>query len=123
MKLEKFVELFGECSADDKIAMFNEYQNQHRGGDDTIYSFDEEFFYIAFSDPMEAARATFFGDIESWSDPYIRFNGYGNLESLSETEAEQEADDAVEEIFDHPDIWVNYIDDDEETDDDWEDED
>lgn len=43
--------------------------------------FDEEFFKIFFSDPIEAARATYFGNIQNWNDKYIRFNAYGNLES------------------------------------------
>lgn len=29
----------------------------------------------------DAARATYFGDIRNWNDPYIRFNAYGNLET------------------------------------------
>lgn len=44
--------------------------------------FDNEFFDIYFeNNPYEAARATYFGNIQNWNDDYIRFNGYGNLET------------------------------------------
>jgi hypothetical protein len=61
---------------------------------------------------MEAARATFFGKIDSWSDEYIKFNGYGNLESMDEYEVLEEIDNYLEEIFDNSDTWEDYIEDD-----------
>lgn len=121
MKYETFVEKFNELSTSEKIAIFNEYCLEYGDSDNMLNSFDEDFFEMAFSDPMEAARATFFGDIKNWSDEYIRFNGYGNLESVSEYDVEDEIDGYLEEIFEHEDVWDNYIDnvdDDEEEEDD-----
>lgn len=44
--------------------------------------FDDDFWETYFkNDPYEAARATYFGNIQNWNDKYIRFNGYGNLET------------------------------------------
>ena len=44
--------------------------------------FDDDFWKNYFKDnPYEAARATYFGNIQNWNDDYIRFNGYGNLET------------------------------------------
>lgn len=63
-----------------------------------VYEFDDEFFNIHFNNPMEAARATYFGNIQNWLDPYIRFNGYGNLESIDEDEYEMELKDNINEI-------------------------
>ena len=63
---------------------------------------------------MEAARATFFGKIDSWNDEYIKFNGYGNLESMDEYEVLEKIDDYLEEIFDNSDTWEDYIEDDED---------
>lgn len=52
--------------------------------DSQLFVFDDEFFNIFFADkPMEAARAASFGNL-NWSDDYIYFNGYGNLESTSD---------------------------------------
>ena len=111
MKYEVFEEKFKELSIGEKIAIFNNYIPN---GDNEIYSFDEEFFETYFSNPMEAARATFFGEIESWSDEYIKFNGYGNLESMTEYEVLEDIENYLEEIFDNPDTWEDYIEDEEE---------
>jgi hypothetical protein len=77
-----------------------------------VYDFDDDFFDTYFEGkPEEAARATFFGKIQNWMDDYIRFNGYGNLESLSEYQYTQElvrgADEIISyalEVADHIDL-------------------
>jgi len=78
--------------------------------------FDDYFFKDYFTDPQEAARATFFGDIDNWMDEYIRFNAYGNLESASDYHVEKEllenADeilDRVAELVDEDKIDIEYI--------------
>ena len=59
---------------------------------------DEEFFNTFFSDnPMEVARATFYGNYK-YCDPYVRFNGYGNLESFDEYELIKECKYYIDEI-------------------------
>lgn len=61
---------------------------------------DEEFFETFFShNPMEAVRASFYGDFR-YADPYVRFDGYGNLESLEEYQIENELKNNVDEIID-----------------------
>lgn len=114
MKYEKFEELFKELSLDERLSIFNTYCCEHGDSDNEIHSFDEEFFEIYFSDPMEAARATFFGKIESWSDDYIKFNSYGNLESMNEYKVLEVIDNYLKDIFDNPDTWEDYIEDDED---------
>lgn len=79
-----------------------------------VMEFDDYFFKTYFSDPQEAARATFFGNIQNWNDEYIRFNAYGNLESLNEWQYEKEllerADEIVERAIELIDkIDVDYI--------------
>lgn len=62
---------------------------------------DDEFWEIYFDDnPQEAARATYFGDIRNWNDPYIRFNAYGNLETTYKIDYEPYEDEILEE-------WLN----------------
>lgn len=62
---------------------------------------DDEFWEIYFDDnPQEAARATYFGDIKNWNDPYIRFNAYGNLETTYKIDYEPYEDEILEE-------WLN----------------
>ena len=110
MKYETFTEKFSELSTSERISIYNNYCLEHGDADNMVNSFDEEFFTTYFNDPMEAARATFFGEIKSWSDEYIRLNVYGNLESLTEYDVLQEIDDYLEEIFEHEDTWEDYID-------------
>src|SRR5437764_10625095 len=60
---------------------------------------NDEYFFDTFFDgrPAEAVRASFYGDYR-YMDEYVRFNGYGNLESLSGYDVEQELKDNIEEI-------------------------
>ena len=116
MTFETFEERFYELSFSERLAIYNNYCLEYCSGDDMIYYFDDDFFDMYFSSPMDAARATFFGKIESWNDEYIRFNAYGNLESLSEYDARNEIGYALDVIFEHEDCWKDYIEDDEEDD-------
>lgn len=63
------------------VQWHNEYCSEHNCGDGYIYYFDEDFFEEMFADKMEVARAVAFGDVNFYHD-YIRFNGYGNLETF-----------------------------------------
>lgn len=118
MKYEKFLEAWNDLDRSDKIACFNEYASEYNP-DNAIYNFDEDFFNMFYEGkPMEAVRSAFFGNISNWSDEYIRFNGYANLVSMNEWEAEEWADDYTQEIYEHKEIWSQYIDDEEEEDED-----
>lgn len=64
----------------DIIAKYNEYLEANNYYDDMWQANDEEFFSVYFSDPMEAVRASFYGDYR-YMDDYVKFNAYGNLES------------------------------------------
>jgi hypothetical protein len=76
---------------------------------------DEDFFETVFyNDPMEAVRATQFGDY-NFMDDYILFNGYGNLDSYNDFEAMNEfreyRDDIVDNIYElyRVDEWVQKL--------------
>ena len=109
MSYEVFKEKFDDLSLSEKLSIYNEYCINY-GCNETIEYFDEDFFNCFFSDKMEVARAVFFGNIQSWTDEYIRFNAYGNLESLNEFDVVEEIDNYVEDIFECEDIWKDYID-------------
>ena len=71
-----------------------------------VYENDEEFFGMFFSNnPMELARGIYYGDYK-YSDEYVRFNGYGNLESLDNFEYKEELKDNINEIIDE--LMENY---------------
>ena len=80
-----------------------------------FYENDEEFFEMFFhNNPMEAVRASFYGDYR-YCDDYVRFNGYGNLESFSEYDLIEECKDYINDIVEELDnCWESlYIYDDE----------
>lgn len=111
MKLETFREKFSNLYTQAKIEIYNNYCLEHGDPNKEFMVFDNEFFKINFKNPFDSAKATFFGKIKNWSDEYIRFNAYGNLESFTNYEAEWEADDYVDDIYEYPDVWGEYIDD------------
>lgn len=60
---------------------------------------DEEFFNTYFKDkPMEAVRACNYGDY-NYCDEYVKFNGYGNLDSYSEYSRNEELKNYIDEIL------------------------
>ena len=72
---------------------------------------DEEFFNTFFNNPMEAIRATYYGDY-NYNDDYVKFNGYGNIDSYSEYERIEEIKDSIDDIVDnlieyYYDIYIN----------------
>ena len=61
---------------------------------------DEEFFNTFFESPMDAIRATHYGDY-NYNDDYVRLNAYGNIESFSEWERNEEIKDNIDDIVDN----------------------
>lgn len=63
---------------------------------------DEEFFNTFFTNPMDAVRASYYGEY-NYMDEYVRFNAYGNLESMDEYDVREEhlnmIDDIIEELI------------------------
>ena len=67
------------------------------------YEHDEDFYNTFYSDkPEELARAIYYGGNYNYMDGYIRWNGYGNLETLTSYEYEDEV------LNDHEWIIENY---------------
>ena len=66
---------------------------------------DEEFFNTFFyNNPMEAVRASFYGDY-NYCDNWVKFDGYENLKSVNDYDLENEykdnIDDIVKSILEH----------------------
>lgn len=51
-------------------------------------------------DPVEAARATFFGKIQNWNDDYFYINEVGNFESMNEYQFQKMLEDNASAIVD-----------------------
>lgn len=114
-RFEIWKEHWDELDDSTKVSIRNEYCRE-ANNEDEVYSFDDEFFEIFFSGTkaIDVARAVFFGKIQSWSDEYIKFNGYGNLESMSEYDVVQDTESYyLDSIFDDDRSWRDEIDEDE----------
>lgn len=74
-----------------------------------VYNNDEEFFNMFFdNNPMEVARAIYYGDY-NYNDEYVKFNGYANLESLSDYDYEKLLKENIEKVIDCLIKYVGYI--------------
>lgn len=100
MEKEKLFDLFNEENIEGIKNLIQEINNWN-GSLDYLEYFenDESFFKDYFSDVFEAVRATQYGEY-SFSDEYVHFNAYGNLDSCSEWELEEEITNNLSEIFD-----------------------
>ena len=74
-----------------------------------VYNNDDEFFDMFFEGkPAELARAIYYGDF-NYNDEYIKFNGYGNLKTLSEYDYEEMLEENIEEITENLIEYAEYI--------------
>ena len=61
---------------------------------------DGDFFSCCFENPIDAVRATYYGDY-NYNDEYVKFNGYGNIDSYTEYERIEEIKDNIDDIVDN----------------------
>ena len=74
-----------------------------------VYNNDDEFFDMFFEGrPAEVARAIYYGDF-NYNDEYIKFNGYGNLETFSKYDYEELLEENIEEITENLIEYVGHI--------------
>ena len=72
-----------------------------------VYENDEYFFNDFFTNPYDVLQKTYYGNYD-FNDYYVRFDDYGNLESLSQWEYEEELRDCIDEIVENLlDIYYN----------------
>lgn len=81
------------------VKLHNEYCREQNYSDDEIYTNDEDFFNTYFEGKtLEAVRAVCFGEYE-YQNEYVKFNGYGNLESFNDPEPHVDKDAICTAIF------------------------
>lgn len=81
---KQIVNEINEMSQSDLITLNNIYASEVLGNyDNQIFNNDEEFFYTFFENSViSAVQCVCYGDFR-YSDNYVKFNGYGNLESFN----------------------------------------
>lgn len=83
---------------EDLIGEWNEYQYEACSGDDAIYENDEYFFETHFTDMMTAIKAVYFGKYNFGHD-YVKFNGYGNLDTTDFVKNWIDKEDLIEYLL------------------------
>ena len=80
--------------------VYDELDDRDRFAFSEVYSFEdpEEFINNIFSSPYEAAMAVGRGHV-NLNDDYVYFNGYGNLETISEAEYLKKINENATEII------------------------
>lgn len=92
-KLKENVDVIGEMVVD-----VNGYNSAL---EDYVWYYNDEYFYSDYFDnKQEIARAVYYASNYDYTDTYVRFNAYGNLETCCEWEREETLIDNVEEILD-----------------------
>jgi hypothetical protein len=92
-------------SADENELIYinNAYCQAINNSDSEVFDNDEEFFSMFFpnaGDGIKVARAIFYGDY-NYSHNWVKFNGYGNLESISFF--------GVDDLCELPEVMAEYI--------------
>jgi len=98
---EDLTEQLENLSLTDKIRLVDEIHSYDVIFDYLVaYENDEEFFQTFFSsNVMDIIRAVYYGDYR-YTDEYVRFDKYGNLESFSSSEFESDFYDEINNIID-----------------------
>lgn len=105
-------DIISEIEENELLSIHNEYCMENGSYDCIVDENSDEFLEMNFSSLSDLARAICFGKYK-FNDPYIRINGYGNLESYSSLNR------VLEEVVDKNSI-VNYMVNKEKKKDEWE---
>jgi hypothetical protein len=89
MNTKQIIEAINNMTESELVELNNLYCQSINAPDDEIFSNDEDFFETFFSGSgIKLAQAIFYGDY-NYSHDYVRFNGYGNLETFPYMTTEQ----------------------------------
>lgn len=111
-QISKIVDLLNDAT-DNVLVTVNNIYCQELGYDDEIHSNDERFLSETFgSDVDKAVRAVYFGKYE-YNDNWVKFNGYGNLETLSDigvNDLVESVETIAEYIFENQELFNHVLD-------------
>jgi hypothetical protein len=89
--IQQITDAINGATANELIELNNRYCQEINDSDSEIFDNDEEFFAMFYpnaGDALRAVQAAFYGDY-NFSDNYVKFNGYGNLESINYMDVDQ----------------------------------
>lgn len=103
--MKALIEQINNLSASELVMLNNAYCESINSLDNEIFENDEEFFNLFFDgNPFEVARSTFYGNY-NFSHDWVRFDGYGNLETIGQMTPNELADiveNIAQDIIDNP---------------------
>jgi hypothetical protein len=80
---QQVIDIINDMNEAELVQLNNEYCEAANYHDEEIFVNDEDFFSTFFEkDVIGAVRAVSYGSY-NYSHNYVKFNGYGNLESFS----------------------------------------
>ena len=103
MTREQAIKSYVEQLSGDDLANLLQHMNAYDGcfEESTYYDMDEFDEFLSNATPSEIAKMIFFDGYFNPNDEYFRFNAYGNLESANWGDVVAEAEDLVDDIFEH----------------------
>lgn len=106
--IESIKEWFDELTTADQVEAHNIYARE-QSSDDEIHSNDDDFFNTYFENrTLEAVRAVCYGEYK-YTDEYVVFNGYGNLESFNNPEDHISVGEIAADILENPENYEHMI--------------
>ena len=84
-KLEKIIDLIQEMDTSEQVCLHNEYCYKTNCFDDEIFTIDQLDELCNGQDLYWVACRCFYGDFNPTAE-YIKFNGYGNFQSIYQFE-------------------------------------
>jgi len=113
--IEAVTDYLKDLSNADLVRAHNQYCQNKNMSDDEIYNNDEEFFNVFFDGKvLEAVRAVSYGEF-NYSDEYVMFNGYANLESFNDPSDHVDISEIAEDIMENEnDYDIEFEEEDEE---------
>lgn len=98
---EAVQEYIDSLTTDELVNVWNDYAREAYP-DDEIYFNDEEFFNVYFEGKvLEAVRAVSYGEYR-YTDEYVIFNGYGNLETFNDPSNHIDMQLLVDDVLENP---------------------
>lgn len=100
--IEAITDYLNELDNNELVSIHNEYCQSQNYADNEIYNNDEEFFNMFFEGKvLDAVRAVSYGEY-NYSNDYVIFNGYGNLESFNNPSAHVDISEIANDILENP---------------------
>lgn len=97
---DKEDEILEDLHSKEKLDYYNRYCDYNNDFNSIIYPNDDNFLKTVFnSDVVALAKAITYGDYK-YNDKYVKFNGYGNLQSYNGLQAALEDNFEDSEIMD-----------------------